>query len=43
MPSVLMTSLPPGDPMRAQAPCPVLHKPFQQAELARRVAEMIGG
>jgi signal transduction histidine kinase len=38
MPSVLMTSLPPGDPMRAQAPCPVLHKPFTAAELSALIA-----
>lgn len=38
MPSVLMTSLPPGDLMRAQAPCPVLHKPFTAAELSALIA-----
>ncbi|TMV93966.1 response regulator [Thioclava sp. BHET1] len=30
----LITSLPPGDPLRAAAPCPVLTKPFVAAELA---------
>lgn len=33
-PVLLMTSLPPGDPLRASAPCPVLQKPFTEAELA---------
>ena len=30
----LMTSLPPGDARRVLAPCPVLQKPFTEAELA---------
>ncbi|MDF2141142.1 PAS-domain containing protein [Paenirhodobacter sp. CAU 1674] len=34
----LMTSLPPGDSLRASAPCPVLQKPFTQAELAALIA-----
>ena len=34
LPTLLMTSLPPGDRLRASAPCPVLQKPFTQGELA---------
>ncbi|WP_126979027.1 hybrid sensor histidine kinase/response regulator [Frigidibacter oleivorans] len=34
----LMTSLPPGDALRAAAPCPVLGKPFTAAELAAFLA-----
>ncbi|MDD8021774.1 MAG: PAS-domain containing protein [Paracoccaceae bacterium] len=34
----LMTSLPPGNALRAAAPCPVLQKPFTQAELAALIA-----
>lgn len=34
LPVILMTSLPPGDILRASAPCPVLQKPFSQGELA---------
>jgi DNA-binding response OmpR family regulator len=34
LPVLLMTSLPPGDRLRASAPCPVLQKPFTQGELA---------
>lgn len=34
LPVVLMTSLPPGDPLRASAPCAVLQKPFSARELA---------
>jgi len=34
VPVVLMTSLPPGDPLRASAPCAVLQKPFSARELA---------
>ena len=34
LPILLMTSLPPGDRLRASAPCPVLQKPFTQGELA---------
>jgi CheY-like chemotaxis protein len=34
----LMTSLPPGDARRAHAPCPVLQKPFTEAELAAFLA-----
>ncbi len=38
VPVALMTSLPPGDGLRAAAPCPVLQKPFVVAELAALVA-----
>lgn len=34
LPVVLMTSLPPGDALRASAPCAVLQKPFSARELA---------
>ncbi|MFP1643736.1 PAS-domain containing protein [Pontitalea aquivivens] len=34
----LMTSLPPGDGLRARAPCPVLQKPFTESELATFLA-----
>ncbi|MCF3972630.1 hybrid sensor histidine kinase/response regulator [Paracoccus salsus] len=39
LPMVLMTSLPPGDPLRARAQGPVLTKPFTQARLAAALAE----
>lgn len=35
---LLMTSLPPGDALRARAPCPVLTKPFAAQELAALIA-----
>ncbi len=35
----LMTSLPPGDTLRAAAPCPVLTKPFSEAALAAFLAD----
>ncbi|MCE5973332.1 PAS-domain containing protein [Sinirhodobacter sp. WL0062] len=38
LPVVLMTSLPPGDALRASAPCPVLQKPFNAATLAATLA-----
>lgn len=38
VPVALMTSLPPGDRLRAAAPCPVLQKPFVAAELAALIA-----
>ncbi len=38
VPVALMTSLPPGDRLRAEAPCPVLQKPFVAAELAALIA-----
>ncbi|MBZ4023639.1 hybrid sensor histidine kinase/response regulator [Rhodobacter sp. TJ_12] len=38
IPIALMTSLPPGDRLRAEAPCPVLQKPFVAAELAALLA-----
>lgn len=38
LPVALMTSLPPGDALRAAAPCPVLQKPFVAAELAALIA-----
>ena len=31
---ILMTSLPPGDALRLAAPCPVIQKPFDAAQLA---------
>ncbi|AMY71383.1 PAS/PAC sensor hybrid histidine kinase [Frigidibacter mobilis] len=34
----LMTSLPAGDALRRAAPCPVLGKPFTQADLAAFLA-----
>ncbi|OOY29352.1 hybrid sensor histidine kinase/response regulator [Thioclava sp. L04-15] len=34
VPVILMTSLPPGDALRAAAPCPVIQKPFTAAQLA---------
>lgn len=34
VPVILMTSLPPGDALRASAPCPVIQKPFAAAQLA---------
>ncbi|MBU3032041.1 hybrid sensor histidine kinase/response regulator [Paracoccus marinaquae] len=39
LPLVLMTSLPPGDPLRDRAPGPVLTKPFTPARLATALAE----
>jgi len=38
LPIALMTSLPPGSALRAEAPCPVLQKPFVAAELAAVLA-----
>ena len=38
VPVILMTSLPPGDALRAQAPCPVIQKPFDAAELGALLA-----
>ena len=38
LPIALMTSLPPGAGLRAEAPCPVLQKPFVAAELAAMIA-----
>ncbi|MCV2879231.1 PAS-domain containing protein [Sedimentimonas flavescens] len=38
LPVVLMTSLPPGDALRASAPCPVLQKPFNAVTLAATLA-----
>lgn len=38
VPLILMTSLPPGDPLRDRAPGPVLTKPFSQARLAAALA-----
>ncbi|MBD3802141.1 MAG: PAS-domain containing protein [Thioclava sp.] len=34
VPVILMTSLPPGDALRAATPCPVIQKPFTAAQLA---------
>ena len=34
VPVTLMTSLPPGDALRQSAPCPVIQKPFDAAQLA---------
>lgn len=39
LPTVLMTSLPPGDPLRARATGPVLTKPFTPARLAAALTE----
>ena len=39
VPVVLMTSLPPGDPLRARAPGPVLTKPFTQGRLASAMSD----
>ncbi|MDO5648451.1 PAS-domain containing protein [Paracoccus sp. (in: a-proteobacteria)] len=41
LPAVLMTSLPPGHPLRAGADCPVLTKPFTTARLAATLAEAV--
>ncbi|KEO54133.1 PAS-domain containing protein [Thioclava pacifica] len=38
VPVILMTSLPPGDALRASAPCPVIQKPFTAAQLAALLA-----
>ena len=38
---LLMTALPPGDPLRAIAPCPVLTKPFDSATLAQAISEVL--
>ena len=38
LPRLLMTSLPPGDPLRERAAGPVLTKPFTQARLAAALA-----
>ena len=38
VPLVLMTSLPPGDPLRARAPVPVLTKPVTAPRLAAALA-----
>jgi CheY-like chemotaxis protein len=35
---ILMTSLPPGDALRLAAPCPVIQKPFDAAQLAALLA-----
>ena len=40
-PLLLMTALPPGDPLRAIAPCPVLSKPFDSATLAQAISEVL--
>lgn len=39
LPVVLMTSVPPGDPLRNDAPGPVLTKPFTTSRLAAALAE----
>ncbi len=39
LPMLLMTSLPPGDPVRARAPGPVLTKPFTTARLAAALSQ----
>ncbi|WP_156102953.1 PAS-domain containing protein [Thioclava atlantica] len=38
IPVILMTSLPPGDALRAQAPCPVIQKPFSAGQLAAHLS-----
>ncbi|WP_417806197.1 PAS-domain containing protein [Thioclava sp.] len=35
---ILMTSLPPGDALRLSAPCPVIQKPFDAAQLAAHLS-----
>ncbi|MFN3277001.1 MAG: PAS-domain containing protein [Paracoccus hibiscisoli] len=40
VPLILMTSLPPGDPLRDLAPGPVLTKPFSQARLAAALSAL---
>ena len=40
-PLLLMTALPPGDPLRAIALCPVLSKPFDSATLAQAISEVL--
>lgn len=39
LPRLMMTSLPPGDPLRSLVPDPVLTKPFTQARLAAALAD----
>ncbi|WBU64220.1 hybrid sensor histidine kinase/response regulator [Paracoccus aerodenitrificans] len=39
-PTLLMTGLPPGDPLRENAPCPVLTKPFDSAMLAEAFVQV---
>ncbi len=41
IPALLMTSLPPDDPRRANAPVPVLPKPFTQAELCAFLSQEV--
>jgi len=41
MPAVLMTSLPPDDPRRADTPFPVLSKPFTQGELSAFLSQEV--
>lgn len=38
---LLMTALPPGDPLRAIAPCPVLTKPFDGATLSQAISQVL--
>ena len=40
-PLLLMTALPPGDPLRDIAPCPVLTKPFDSATLTQAMTEVL--
>ena len=40
-PLLLMTALPPGDPLRAIAPCPVLTKPFDGATLSQAISQVL--
>ncbi|MBA4490610.1 PAS-domain containing protein [Paracoccus sp. S1E-3] len=40
-PLLLMTALPPGDPLRASAPCPVLTKPFDSIALSDAISEVL--
>lgn len=42
LPAVLMTSLPPGDPLRDRATVPVLTKPFTPSRLASALADAKG-
>ncbi|MFD1797010.1 hybrid sensor histidine kinase/response regulator [Paracoccus aurantiacus] len=40
-PLILMTALPPGDPLRAGAPGPILTKPFSAADLADILTQVL--
>ncbi|NHF73983.1 PAS-domain containing protein [Paracoccus xiamenensis] len=40
-PLLLMTALPPSDPLRDIAPCPVLTKPFDSATLSQAISQVL--